>query len=200
MARIRTIKPEFWTDEKITECSLSARLMLIGMLNFADDFGNLERSAKRIKMQVFPADNIETEELIVELITQGLLTEYSHNGKMFLHINGFQKHQRINRPSKPIHPLMESQGGLTEDSLTEKEKEKEKEKNKQKRFTPPTVEEVSQYCEERGNGIDPDNFIDHYQANDWMRGKSKIKDWKACVRTWEKNKSQDSEGGDWWQQ
>lgn len=54
-----------------------------------------------------------------------------------------------------------------------------------KRFAPPTVEEVRKYCEERRNGIDPYAFINHYTANGWMRGKTKIKDWKACVRTWE---------------
>ena len=64
---------------------------------------------------------------------------------------------------------------------------KEDIKNKQKIFTPPQLHEVSQYCIERKNGIDAQKFIDHYSANGWMRGKNKIKDWKACVRTWEGN-------------
>lgn len=63
-----------------------------------------------------------------------------------------------------------------------------------KNFVPPTLEEVRQYCLERGNGINPEQFIDHYQANGWMRGKNKIKDWRACVRTWEKNRSSGSTG------
>ena len=54
-----------------------------------------------------------------------------------------------------------------------------------KRFVPPTVEEVFNYCNERCNNVDAQNFVDHYTANGWMRGKVKIKDWKACVRTWE---------------
>ena len=58
-----------------------------------------------------------------------------------------------------------------------------------KRFVPPTLDEVAAYCAERGNGIDPQQFIDHYEAAGWMRGKTKIKDWRACVRTWERNKS-----------
>ena len=73
-----------------------------------------------------------------------------------------------------------------------KEKDKDKEKilppnspPKGKRFTPPTVEEVRAYCLERKNGIDPQAFIDHYASANWMRGKTKISDWKACVRTWE---------------
>lgn len=52
-------------------------------------------------------------------------------------------------------------------------------------FTPPTVEEVRQYCLERRNNIKPQEFVDHYQANKWFRGKTKIADWKACIRTWE---------------
>ncbi len=57
---------------------------------------------------------------------------------------------------------------------------------KAKRFIPPTLQEVKTYCEERNNAIDPEAFIDFYTTSDWMRGKNKIKDWKSCVRTWEK--------------
>ncbi len=53
-------------------------------------------------------------------------------------------------------------------------------------FHPPSVEEVRSYCNERRNKVDPQTFIAHYQANGWMRGKNKVKDWKACVWTWEK--------------
>ena len=60
------------------------------------------------------------------------------------------------------------------------------------RFTPPSLEEVTAYCRERGNGVDAQVFIDHYTANGWMRGKSKIRDWRACVRTWEKNNEKGS--------
>ena len=57
---------------------------------------------------------------------------------------------------------------------------------KSKRFTPPTIEEVSAYCSERQNGIDPQRFIDYYQARGWeLRPGQKVKDWKACIRTWE---------------
>lgn len=105
MARIRTVKPEFWTDEKVVECSISARLLFIGLFNFADDKGCLERSPKRIKMQVFPADTIDCEPLIMELIAHGLLSEYSVNGSHYLQIPGFLKHQKINRPSNSNIPL-----------------------------------------------------------------------------------------------
>lgn len=61
------------------------------------------------------------------------------------------------------------------------------------RFTPPTVEEVRAYCQERNNGIDPERFVAYYTANGWVQSKGKpIKDWKACVITWEKNNQQGS--------
>ena len=52
-------------------------------------------------------------------------------------------------------------------------------------FTPPSIDEVSAYCAERKNGIDPQHFVDFYEAKGWMVGKNKMKDWKAAVRTWE---------------
>lgn len=122
MARIRTIKPEFWTDETLTECSLSARLMFIGMLNFADDNGNIERSSKQLKMRIFPADDINCEELVNELTAHGVLIEYSLSDKKYLHIKGFREHQVINRPSKSKIPEFDSNnthGVLTEYSGTE---------------------------------------------------------------------------------
>lgn len=107
MARQRMIQLSFWTDEALSECSMNARLLFIGTWNFADDEGNLIRSAKQIKAQVFPYDNIECESLICELITHDLLIEYSVSGKFYLHIKNFKKHQIINRPSKPQCPLYE---------------------------------------------------------------------------------------------
>ena len=54
-------------------------------------------------------------------------------------------------------------------------------------FKPPTIEEVRAYCLERGNSVDAERWHNHYRANGWMVGKSKMVDWKAAVRTWERN-------------
>lgn len=53
------------------------------------------------------------------------------------------------------------------------------------RFVKPTIEEVKEYCESRGNGVDPAKWMAHYEANGWRVGKNPMKDWKAAVRTWE---------------
>ena len=62
---------------------------------------------------------------------------------------------------------------------------------KRKNFVPPTVEQVREYCEKRNNNIDPVRFVDSYAAKGWYIGKNKMKDWEACVRTWEQREKRD---------
>lgn len=61
-----------------------------------------------------------------------------------------------------------------------------------KRSIPPAVDEVRAYCLERGNGIDPQMFIDYYSSKGWMVGKTKMTDWKAAVRTWEQRRKKEA--------
>lgn len=58
-------------------------------------------------------------------------------------------------------------------------------RKKSSRFVPPSLEEVKAYCAERGNLVDAERFFNYYEAANWYRGNTKIKDWRACVRTWE---------------
>lgn len=67
---------------------------------------------------------------------------------------------------------------------------------KSNRFVPPTIEEIQSYCLERKNTVDANNFFDFYSSKGWMVGKNKMKDWKAAVRTWERdNKKQQPSTG-----
>jgi len=61
--------------------------------------------------------------------------------------------------------------------------------NKKAFFKKPTFDEVNNYCLERNNNIDAEAFIDFYESKNFMIGKNKMKDWKACVRTWEKREA-----------
>ena len=94
--------------------------------------------------------------------------------------------QNVNNGKQSLTDGNRGEPGLAyTETETETETEKKKKDTSTKRFIPPSVDDVKAYCEERGNKVDASSFIDHYAANGWMRGKSKIKDWKACVRTWE---------------
>lgn len=68
----------------------------------------------------------------------------------------------------------------------------DKTKSKRTLFIPPTVDEVSAYCQERRNSISAETFVDFYTSKNWMIGKNKMKDWKASVRTWERNHKEQS--------
>lgn len=99
--RIRTIKPEFWTDEKTGTLSPVAALLFIAMLNFADDKGRLRGSPYLLKAQAFPyKPEIDIESALAELLSAQLVRSYRVGGQSYLEIINFLKHQKIDRPSK----------------------------------------------------------------------------------------------------
>ena len=111
----------------------------------------------------------------------------------------FCKKQQENIRKRWDTTVYDGTSGIPDDTKHTKEKEKEKENilsspnvedsiertPARKRFTPPTLAEVTAYCRERQNAVDPQRFIDYYTANGWKVGKNSMKDWKAAVRTWE---------------
>ena len=119
MARIRTIKPEFWTSEQVMECSTTSRLLFIGLWNFCDDAGNHPAAYRTLKAEVFPADDftaLQVEALVSELIAAGLIEEYEADGKKYWHVTGWH-HQRIEKPNFK-HPTHENRLPVEERSTT----------------------------------------------------------------------------------
>lgn len=110
MARIRSIKPDFWTDEKIVELEPFSRLLFIGLWNFADDEGRMVCSPKRIKMQILPADSAEIPRLLGDLERAGLIQRYVVEGIEYLQVCNFTKHQKVDKrhPSKLPPPPVQS--------------------------------------------------------------------------------------------
>lgn len=101
MARIRTIKPEFWSSAKVGKISRDARLLFLGLLNEADDEGRLLGQTKRLAGIIFPFDDdmdaSKIECLVGELQTGGMLQRYEIGGAIYLCIIGFSEHQKIDR-------------------------------------------------------------------------------------------------------
>ena len=83
----------------------------------------------------------------------------------------------------------------SEQQVSTDNKDKNIKNDKNKRFIPPTIEEVKSYCQERNNGIDAQYWVDKYIACGWVIGKNRtpMKDWKATIRTWEKNNNDKKE-------
>ena len=140
MARYRTVKPEFWTSEQVIECSTNARLMFIGMWNFADDAGRLPLSLKSIKAQIFPSDDISLDtirRMIDELSTNRLVDIYVVDDKEYLQITGWH-HQKIDRPQpcKYQAPPAIPENHSTNDRRTFAPEEKGKEEKEKKEHCP----------------------------------------------------------------
>lgn len=131
----------------------------------------------------------------------------------FLHISNWEKYQNVegmdkireqNRLRKqrqrerqrqlPVSDASRDKSrDITQQSKKEdidKDKDKDKDRlgkdSKSKLFYPPSVKDVAEYCASRDNNVDAESFVDFYESKGWMVGRSKMKDWKAAVRTWEK--------------
>jgi hypothetical protein len=207
MARIRTIKPETWTDRRVGECSTNARLLFIATWNFADDHGGLDRSAKQLKAQAFPYDNLDCEPLVQELLNVGLLIEYEVGGEKYLHIKNFRKHQRIDKPQKARIPVYEHSENVPR-TLTEESKTIQRsnglegngmERKKSREIGPRTARpstairlppEFELTPERRAiaetEKADPErefaNFTDHWRSA--SGAKARKHDWDATWRIW----------------
>ena len=122
--RIRTIKPEFWRSADIAALSVEDRLLFIGLWSYVDDNGVGRDDPQLIQCDLYPLDtfteaSVRTHGGLMRLSQQGLITRYEGpGGRRYLQINSWDKHQKINRPSKPRFPRYNAENcTLTEASL-----------------------------------------------------------------------------------
>jgi hypothetical protein len=114
--------------------------------------------------------------------------------------NGCKKKQKISKTeAKPKQKISKDEANvnvnhneeckseLINDNFNNNSKGVEIDTVKTKRFIKPNIQEIKDYCLERKNNVDANKFFNHYEANGWKVGKNAMKDWKACVRTWESN-------------
>jgi len=107
MPRTRSVKPEFWDDEKLATISRDARLTFIGLWTNSDDYGVVKGHPAYLKNKIFPYDDIKPKEFeswLKDLETVKVISPFSHNGEKYYHIRHFLNHQSINHPSKRIYP------------------------------------------------------------------------------------------------
>lgn len=113
MPRARNIKPAFFANEYLAELPYEARLLFIGLWTLADRRGRLEDRPKGIKGRLFPFDNIDTDKLLQELADspERFIIRYSCNGKRFIQITNFEKHQNphCKEPDSEIPPPPEDE-------------------------------------------------------------------------------------------
>ena len=112
MARARNIKPGFFANEDLAELPFSTRLLFIGLWTLADREGRLEDRPKRIKMAIFPADNVEVSDGLDELARFGFIERYESGGVRVIAITAWHKHQAPHHTEKASE-LPDKNGELT---------------------------------------------------------------------------------------
>jgi hypothetical protein len=126
MARARNIKPGFFRNADLVELSFEARLLFIGLWTIADREGRLEDRPKQIKMELFPADNLDCDAILNSLAEIGMISRYEHDGKRYLQVVNFKKHQNPHKderastiPSNGEHSASTVQAPCEEDATSE---------------------------------------------------------------------------------
>jgi len=107
MPRARLISPEFWTSEAVVDCPPMTRLLLLGLSTFADDFGVLPLRPRTLRMQVFPGDALDDDQMramIDELAARGLVHRYAVDGVEYLAIVDWTVHQRVGKRARRRYP------------------------------------------------------------------------------------------------
>lgn len=138
----------------------------------------LYRERKRISSDENVANNAtECNASVTDSVTENA-TECNANVTKSVTQNITERNTGITKSNESIE--------IEKEIETDIEKEIERKKGNARRFAPPSVEEVRSYCQERDNNIDAEQFVDFYASKGWKVGNTNMKDWKACVRTWEK--------------
>ena len=213
--RIRSIKPEFWTDQRFSRMPVLPRLVFLCLISMADDEGRIEADPETVMHFGFPREDSRALASALDILTNtGRIVMYESNGQKYIALPTWNRHQKIDHASKsklpepPIASLANpressrilapdqgsgirdqgmDQGGVPPDPpVASKPK-----RVKQPENIPPTLEEVSAYCAYRkAKGkppTDPEAFIAYYEKTGWKVKGQQVVSWKACVVTFEKN-------------
>lgn len=205
----RIIKESTFTSDKIAMLSDFEFRLWVGLITQADDAGRGDARPAIIKGRVFALrERVTVKDIdnsLHALAAAGCVSLYTVDGKPYFQFPSWAEHQRV-RDAKPKYPAPEDGEILTTrrdsprlaaecglnpfQSIPNPNPNPNPivaDKPPRTHFTPPTVEDVKAYCMERGNAVDAQRFVDYYTANGWRVGKNPMKDWRATVRTWEKN-------------
>ena len=112
MARIRTIKPSFWGDDDVNKLSRDARLLLVGLISFADDDGRFIATPQAVAGYVFPHDDIPSNKIrkwLAEIASTATLRLYSVDGRQYGVLPKYREHQRISHPQASPLPAPDAE-------------------------------------------------------------------------------------------
>ena len=195
----RIIKESICTSENIDQLTGGAEIAFYRLMVNCDDYGRMDARPKILKSRLFPLKEMTDQDIadyLDELVRADLITVYEVDGKPYLQMKTWDKHQQV-RAKKSKYPSpseitcnqMQSDADKCPRNPIQSESESNPNDEKpQKRFIPPTLEDVTAYMKEIGCDIDPQYFLDYQEARNWILSNGKkAKDWKAVIRTWAHN-------------
>lgn len=203
----RIIKESICTSDSIAQLSWFEECFFVRLIVTVDDFGRMDARPAILRGRLFPLSSVTDKQIadgLRKLSSAGIVDLYTVGGKPYLHLTAWSKHQTPRAKESKYPAPDDADEQMQADANICKQMQSDAPdirysnsindirysdtgKDAHTRFTPPTVEEVKAYCEERKNGVDAQHWFDYYASNGWKVGKNAMKDWKAAVRTWEKN-------------
>ena len=203
MAQKRMFSLNVVDTDKFLEMPISSRLLYYELGMRADDDGFVDNWKKILMFTGLKEDDMKL------LITKQFIIPFE-SGVIVI------KHWRLNnylqkdRTKPTIYQEELKQLGLDENNVytlytdcihsidkNSIDKNSIEYKESTKKIIKPTIEEIETYCKERNNGINANAFYDFYESKNWYVGKNKMKDWKACVRTWEQRQPKKENMPEW---
>ena len=207
----RIIKESICTSDSLENLTWFEEVLFYRLIVNCDDFGRYDGRPAIIKNRLFPLKDdlpmVDVVNGLIHLSQAGLITCYEHDGKPYLFLTTWEDHQTI-RAKRSKYPSPDD-GTITHEIICKQMRadenicnqvkanvhviqsnpiQPESNSYKGRKFAPPTLEEVKAYCQERGNIVNAERWFDYYTSNGWKVGKNPMKDWRAAVRTWEKDK------------
>ena len=195
----RIIKESICTSDSLAELSWFEQNVFFRLIVLADDYGIYDARPAIIRGRAYPLHSVTDKQIsdaLSKLATVDMIYLYTVGGKPYLQLKTWGEHQQI-RATKSKYPkpdeadlqssdincnqMISSDSNCPRNPIQSNPNPNPISKG---RFTPPALDEVKTFCSEHGYGVDPEQFINYYEANGWMVGKNKMKDWKAAVRTW----------------
>ena len=200
MGKRRMLCTDITRSDAFLDMPQSTRLLYYDLVQEGDDEGFVDNPKTIMKLTGATNDDMNIllarkfvilpdEQKGVVVIKHWYIHNYIRKDRMtetnykdIKELLSFDENGSYTMPTKclPTANQMPAQDKLSKDKLS-------KVNNNKTHFTKPTLEEITEYISDRHSDVDPNRFFDYYESNGWRVGKNPMKDWKACVRTWERN-------------
>jgi len=199
----RIIKEGLLTSESYAGMTLYERDLFWRLIVAADDFGRYDARPAIIRGRLMPLEETGQEEIaraLESLAAKGLIGLYEHEGRPYLWLTGWERHQNI-RAKRSKYPApeavnasecncMQTQADApviqsVSESKTESESVSQSEPLAEGHT--PTVDEVARYCQGKALAVDAQRFVDYYQARGWQVNNTPVRDWQALARLWHRS-------------